>query len=191
LRYGAIFEDGVKHFRTHTERIYIQSHLKMQMTSWTKLSEVSNIEDETGVYIVRWIINGVPQKIGRLGGIDSKGILYIGSAKNLKKRTKRLWRGVKEQKPIHTAARSYIFTNNYDFIDPKDIEITTIVFDRLHEARTQEWNALKYYGNRFKELPPLNLIVGRKRFAVVGISKVGSSKVGTEINDKLKILIDF
>jgi len=158
------------------------------MTSWTKLSEVSKIEDESGVYIVRWAVNGEPQKIGRFGGIDSKGILYIGSAKNLKKRIKRLWSGIKEQKPIHTAARSFIFSNNYSIIDPKDIEITTVVFDKLNEARTQEWNALKYYGNRFKELPPLNLIVGRKRFALV---RIESSKVGTDINDKLKILIDF
>lgn len=150
-----------------------------------KLSEVTEIEEKPGVYIVRWAKDSVPFQIGRLGDIDSKGILYIGSAKSLKKRIKRLWRGIKGRKPIHTAARSFIFTDNYSLIDLNDIEKITITFDTHGEAKTQEWSALKFYGNRFKELPPLNLIIGRKRKV-----KTGSTKVEIALNEKLKILLD-
>ena len=46
------------------------------------------------------------------------------------------------------------------------MEITWIELNDGNEARRQEWLALRYYGERFGELPPLNQQVLRS--AIVG-----------------------
>ena len=58
---------------------------------WYNLKDLAaknfkDIPTGPGIYFVRWSKNGKPVVIPRLGGIDWKGILYIGSAKNLRER---------------------------------------------------------------------------------------------------------
>jgi hypothetical protein len=48
------------------------------------------------------------------------------------------------------------------------------------DARGQEWAAIKLYDDKYKEPPPLNLGIRREFFAIVGIAKVGKSRVAYE-----------
>ena len=56
------------------------------------------IENEPGIYFLRWVKNGNPVVINRLGGADPKGLLYIGETKTLRRRFQRLWRGINLKK---------------------------------------------------------------------------------------------
>jgi len=137
------------------------------MPEWIGIEEASNrLPRSPGVYTIRWCRNGEPVRIGRLRGEDRKGILYIGSAKNLRKRVRQLLRSLSSGGTGHTMARSYFCFSLNEVIGINEMEITWIELDDSDEARRQEQLALRYYGERFGELPPLNQQVLRS--AIVG-----------------------
>jgi len=163
------------------------------MAEWISLEKaIDGLPSRPGVYIVRWRKNSNPVKIGRLKGKDHQGILYIGSTKNLKRRVKELLRSLKnEYKKIkHTMAKSYIFFSLNRVIKINEIEITWIELDGYEGAQMQEWLALDHYGKKFGELPPLNLQALRSKYAKVGLSEVGKSRIVGNFNQKLKDIID-
>ena len=148
------------------------------MHEWIGIEEASNrLPRSPGVYTIRWCRNGEPVRIGRLRGEDRKGILYIGSAKNLRKRVRQLLRSLSSGGTRHTMARSYFCFSLNEVIGINEMEITWIELDDSDEARRQERLALKHYGERFGELPPLNLQALRS--AVVG-----------ELNQRLRDVIN-
>ena len=82
------------------------------MHEWIGIEEASNrLPRSPGVYTIRWCRNGEPVRIGRLRGEDRKGILYIGSAKNLMRRVRQLLESLSGEsgRIRHTMARSYLF----------------------------------------------------------------------------------
>ena len=73
-------------------------------------------------------------------------------------------------------------------LNHNEMEITWVELDSYKEAQMQEWSALKNYGKKFGELPPLNLQALRDKYATVG-SEVGRSRVSKKLDQKLKDII--
>lgn len=164
---------------------------------WIKLVDfpkyAQELKGKFGVYILRWVKNEKPVEIKRIGGVDPKGILYIGTIKrkDLKDRISNLQYGTLKRKAgYHTAADSFIFFSLHELVKDEELEVAWSVFKTIEECNHQEWLALKNYAEKFKELPPLNLVVGREKFAVIGIAKVGKVRVAGELDKKLKMLIN-
>lgn len=144
-----------------------------------------------GVYFVRWSRNGNPVSILRLGGSDHKGILYIGKAKNLRKRVRRLWKGINQQESKrHTFAKTMIFCNVSKIIDLDEYGISWDELRTPKDAVEQEWAALKYYANKYKEPPPLNLFIGREFRHIFGISDKFPLRLSAEPDPFVKSIID-
>ena len=163
------------------------------MPEWIGIEETGNILPRSpGVYIIRWCRNGEPVRIGRLRGEDRKGILYIGSAKDLRERVRQLLKSLSgESGEIrHTMAGSYLFFSLSEVIGINEMEITWIELNNSNEAQRQEWLALRYYGKKFGELPPLNLQALRSKYAVVGLAEVGRSRVVEKLDQRLRDIIN-
>jgi len=147
---------------------------------WIGIEEAINrLPPKPGVYIIRWCRNGEPVRIGRLRGEDSKGILYIGSTKSLRRRVRQFLKSLSggSGRIRHTMAKSYLFFSLNEVIRINEMEITWIELNDDNEARRQEWLALKHYGKRFGELPPLNLQALRR-------------EVSGELNQRLRNVIN-
>lgn len=177
-------------------RSEVEEQNVMNSVSWIKLNELQwqakELKNKSGVYILKWVRNGEHVEIGRIGGKDREGILYIGVAKrNLEERVSKLRRGILEKKSSgHTATMSFIYSSLYDLIKNPHEELG-IAWVEHDNAKLQEGHALKYYADKFKELPPLNLMAERETFASVGIlRKGGKSKVAGKLDEKIKALID-
>jgi len=85
------------------------------MPEWIGIEEARNrLPRSPGVYIIGWCRNGEPVRIGRLRGEDRKGILYIGSAKNLRRRVRQLLESLSSEsgRIRHTMARFFIERSN-------------------------------------------------------------------------------
>ncbi len=82
------------------------------MAEWISLEKaIDKLPSKPGVYIIRQSKNRKPVEIGRLKGVDQQGILYIGSASDLRKRVRNLLGSLegKYRKIKHTMTKSYIF----------------------------------------------------------------------------------
>jgi hypothetical protein len=165
--------------------------------NWWRLETtlLEKVPPKPGVYIIRWIKDGKPTKIGRLKGIDPQGILYIGSTKNLKRRISTLIKSlenknIKHGRINHTMVKSYIFFSLSNIIKISELEITWIELDNTEEAQAQELSALKYYGDKFGELPPLNLKASREMIPTVGLAKVGKARVIKKPDYRIIAIID-
>ena len=148
---------------------------------WYKLKDLTiknfkEITKDSGIYFVRWSKNGKPVSISRLNGVDQKGILYIGSAKELRKRIRELWKGINGQVENHTIGKTIIFCKVSEIINLDDYEISWEELKTREEAMGQEWAAVKYYADKYKEPPPMNLGIRREYFGIFGIAKFGRSQ---------------
>jgi len=138
------------------------------------LKSLKLVPQEPGVYIIRWTKNDKPVSIPRILGVDEKGILYIGSANDLRKRLRKLIRGLKRPSPkMHTASLSYYFFRLHEHIKIHELEVSWVIFKDRREAEEQEWIALRYYADKYGEAPPLNRALGRKKFLILGITELG------------------
>jgi len=150
----------------------------------------TTIDKKPGVYLLRCVKDNEPIKVGRFRKIDSKGIMYIGSAKNLKERIYNLIHGVLKGKgDVHTAVKTLIFTSLIKDVEPKNLEVAWITCENEKEAREQETVALKHYADNYGEPPPLNLQIRREMLAIVGLMKIGKS-ISPKLKDELKELLD-
>lgn len=161
--------------------------------TWYKLANLAtnkfkDVENVSGIYFVRWSRDGKPVAISRLGGVDQKGILYVGSAKNLKKRVKRLWRGINQQ-GRHTIGKTIIFCKVFELINLDEYEISWEEARSPEKAIGLEWTAIKLYADKYREPPPLNLQLRREMFIVLGIGKWGKSRFAYEEDKFVKAIL--
>ena len=162
--------------------------------TWYKIkdlidSENRNIPEDPGIYFVRRARNGYPVPIPRLGGQDNKGILYIGESKNIRRRIGQLINAIVNDGKKNTIYKTKIFCSISKLIKLEEYEITWEKLKTHEEAKGQEWAALKLYCDKYHEAPPLNLSLSRELFAIVGIARVGRSRVAYEADGFVKSII--
>jgi len=163
--------------------------------AWIKLHEaiqgpLEDVKRRSGVYLVRWA--GREKGIARMKGQDPKSTLYIGFGKNLGRRIRSLWRKFMEPKSRarHTMVDTLVYCSLVETIRSEELEIAWVPFGSESEALAQEWAGIRFYTERYGEPPPLNLSVGRKRFAIAGLAEIGKSKVVSPVKEELRSLID-
>jgi hypothetical protein len=149
----------------------VQNVTKMVELIWSKWALLYHLESEMissgpGVYQIRWAVNGVPQPISRLNGVDALGCLYIGQTDNLARRLKRFRRGVMQGsegqniRNSHTAALTYIVYEFNRKIKPEELEFR---YSELLENEIHKWEErlLQEYVRNYLDKPPLNSSVKR------------------------------
>jgi hypothetical protein len=160
----------------------------MMELTWKNISDLTSNrfsgvpKNDSGIYVVRWHRQGKPVPIQRLGGTDESGILYIGSAKKLRRRIRTLCNGI-NGKGKHTMGRTLTFCKLRETIRHDEFEITWESVKDHDTARGQEWAAIFGYSQKFKEPPPLNLELNRTKFGLTGLAVVGKSRVSYESDD--------
>jgi hypothetical protein len=83
-----------------------------------------------------------------------------------------------------------IFCSLIETIRPEELEIAWVVFREEEETRMQEWLAIHSYAGKYGELPPLNLLAARKRFAIVGLGELDKNRIASSVSEELKSLVD-
>lgn len=109
--------------------------------------------------------------IHRLGGSDSKGVLYIGKADNLYNRIPSLQQSVlsncnnalKAQIKGHQSLSKKVFRIK-EFLDTSKMTISIVVLPTYESIMYTESYLLEYYVKKFGELPPLNGQYGKYEF---------------------------
>ena len=157
-------------------------------------NKFSDVENKPGIYFIRWKKYDTPITINRLGGADSKGLLYIGESKNLRKRFQRLWRGITKvndtnSKTIHTLRKTLLFCRLHKEIKINEYEITWQHLPTKIEAQMQEVAALKLYIEKYKEPPPLNLKVCRQKYLNWGLISSDEPGFTEKTNEFVKSII--
>ncbi|MEN3052975.1 MAG: hypothetical protein ABC595_07970 [Candidatus Methanosuratincola petrocarbonis] len=139
------------------------------------------IPEDPGVYQVRCIQkNDKPIQIQRANGVDTEGILYIGSSSDLMERIRTFWRGVNENVPpnllqasISSANMSQIYNllkvphsgaNTYAIFQfagvfPQDS--LEVQWAQTSTYKSDETTLLYAYMAKFLDKPPLNLSIKR------------------------------
>jgi len=127
--------------------------------------DYTDIPNKPGVYII-----SNRNIIGRVGGDDRKGIVYIGKSINLRQRVKSFWNG------NHTAG-GYLYEHpviarkimKMRIINEKDVDkgigklkIRYATVTNLEELELAERALMFAYIRRFGEAPPLNLNVPKR-----------------------------
>lgn len=162
---------------------------------WHKLKDLAiknfnGIPNVPGIYFVRWSKNGKPVSISRLRGIDHKGILYIGSAKKLRRRIRELWRGINGRTEDHTIGKTIIFCKVFELINPSEYEIIWEELKTHDDAIGQESASIGLYAEKYKEPPPLALQIKREMFLTIGIGKIGKSRLWYEPDGFVRSIIN-
>jgi hypothetical protein len=165
--------------------------------AWYKLEDLagerfSNIPKSPGVYFVRWSRGGKPVPIHRLGGCDNKGILYIGSSKrDLRRRIREFWKATTEKNvEQHTIFATLAFCDLSDLVRLSELEVSWKVLGSPEDARGQEWAAIYLYCRKYKEPPPLNLSIGRKRYMILDLGELDEAFPAPEADDYVKSVLD-
>jgi len=163
--------------------------------TWRNIADLANSgfsevpSDDSGIYVVRWSRRGKPITIQRLGGTDLNGILYIGSAKKLRRRLRTLWNGINGQGK-HTMGKTIIFCKLHEIISPNDFQIAWEKVKNHDTALGQEWAAIVEYSQKFKEPPPLNLNLSRTKYALAGLAEAGKSRFAYESDEFVRALLE-
>jgi hypothetical protein len=147
---------------------------------WHKLNDLATkrfktIPTNSGVYYLRRLKDEKLVCVARLNGLDNEGILYIGSARDLKNRIRRLWKAINGKVNAHTIGKTIIFCGVNEIVSLKDYEIKWAKSDVGKEIH-DEWKAIHSYAVKFKEPPPLNLGLRREMFGLWGLGIWGKSK---------------
>jgi len=122
--------------------------------------KLDGIPPFSGVYEIRWAIEGRPRPIARVDGVDENGLLYIGKAENLRSRIKAFWRYIRSEKGQHTAGYTYVFYDYEKKFRPDQLEVRwmTVPEDEMDKEETR---LLDEYINKYLDRPPLNLSIKR------------------------------
>jgi hypothetical protein len=147
---------------------------------WHKLKDLAtkrfnNIPTNSGVYYLRWLRDDKPVCVARLHGSDNTGILYIGSARDLKDRIRKLWKAINGKVNAHTIGKTIIFCGVNEIISLEDYEVKWTECASGKEI-LDEWKAIHSYAMKFKEPPPLNLGLRREMFALWDLGVWDKSK---------------
>lgn len=155
------------------------------------LKKFRDVPKLSGVYFVRWSRNGKPVSIPRLRGVDHKGILYIGQAKNLRRRLRELCRGIKRNDAeAHTISKTIIFCKVFEIIKFGEYEIAWEELGTHDDAIRQEWAAIRLYAKKYREPPPLNLSIRRKLYAIGGIVRTWTDRIASKPDEFVRLVIN-
>ena len=112
------------------------------------------LRSEPGVYeIVALDRAGRPKAMRRAGGVDKRGVLYIGQGK-IRDRLRLLSRGLFQGTKGHIAGRAYNARPAIQVIAPRrDLAFR---FEHCDDPKKREKLRLDRYIRKFGEVPPLN-----------------------------------
>jgi hypothetical protein len=163
---------------------------------WYRLEDLAvnkfrDIPNSSGIYFIKWSRNRKAVPISRLKGLDGKGILYIGSAKKLRRRIQELWKGINGKVEAHTIGKTIIFCKIFELVNLDEYEIAWEELKTHENAVGQEWTAVALYAEKYKEPPPLNLGIRREYFMVIGIGRIGKSRIGYDPDEFVKSIINY
>jgi hypothetical protein len=116
--------------------------------------------------------------------------LYIGSSKDLRKRIGQFWRAISKGRREHTASSTLTFCDLSDLVKSSELEVSWKALRSPEDAERQEWAAMYLYCGKYKEPPPLNLIVGRMKYMILGLTRLGEAPLAPEIDDYVKSVVD-
>ncbi|MFC2010772.1 hypothetical protein ACFLUR_00570 [Chloroflexota bacterium] len=139
------------------------------MSKWSKWQDISSaknlakeLDKSSGVYEIRLSNSaGRPTHIGRLLGIDKKGILAIGESGNLAERTKEFYDAYKGQGFQHCVGVRFflVWASHYkDWRHSKDnskVQVRVMKLQNKTEGKEKEADFLSKYFCEYGELPPL------------------------------------
>lgn len=136
----------------------------MEQPNWSKWNglrtlDFSSIPSSSGVYQIRWGINGKPQVIRRANGDDDSGLLYIGKSKNLQDRIKKFWRRI-HGRGGHTAGWTYDFYEYRKKFKPEQMEVRWVQLPEDEIGEMEVYLLLEYVG-KYLDRPPLNISIPR------------------------------
>ena len=131
-------------------------------SKWTSLKtlDFSSIPSSSGVYQIRWAIDGKPQVIHRANGDDNSGLLYIGKSKTLRSRIGVFWKDVINKTEVHTAGYTYFYYSYEKKFKPEQLGVR---WSPLPEDEFDSWEdeLLEDYAGKYLESPPLNIRLPR------------------------------
>ena len=122
--------------------------------------DFSSIPSSSGVYQIRWAVEGKPQVIHRANGDDDSGLLYIGKTKALRKRINTFWKDVINKTEIHTAGYTYFYYSFEKKFKPEQLEVRWTELSE-DEIDSFEDELLEDYAGRYLDKPPLNIKLPR------------------------------
>jgi hypothetical protein len=111
--------------------------------------------DRPGIYKIYWIKNGVAQLIPRIGGNDTKGLLYIGETKGSLVVRLNQFRCTAFIGSTNHSGGLKLRTNKKlaSLVKKEDVFVKVEACDDPHSKEIAE---LKKYADEFGEVPPLN-----------------------------------
>ena len=139
----------------------------MKRLKWSKWSVLKTLDfgiipSLSGVYQIRWAIDGKPQLIHRANGDDEFGLLYMGETKNLRLRVRNFWDMVQKGSSVgsHTAGWTYAYYEFNKKFKPEQLEVR---WAQSPEDEMGEWEdvLLEDYVAKYLDKPPLNIQVPR------------------------------
>jgi hypothetical protein len=148
------------------------------MSNWSKWRDISSINNFTkelskvpGVYKIRLSDSaGRSHPIGRLLGIDKKGVLAIGESANLARRIKEFYKAYIGDKFMRHSVGDRLFlvwVCQYShfkttYQNNSKVQFIVMKLNNKTEAETEEERLLKEYFKTYGELPPLNSLLPDK-----------------------------
>jgi hypothetical protein len=165
----------------------------MKLT-WRNLADLASDgfsevpRDDSGIYVVRWSKERKSIPIQRLGGKDENGILYVGSAKKLRRRVRTLWNGINGH-GRHTMGKTITFCKLQEIIHTDEFEVTWESVKDHDIALGQEWAAIVDYSQKFKEPPPLNLNLSRTKYGLTDLAEFDKSGFAYESDEFVRALL--
>jgi hypothetical protein len=113
------------------------------------------IPKKHGIYEFRCVDeNRSPISVSRLKGEDPRGVVYIGSSVNLKKRINGFWKTIQNRNESRHAAGWTYCSFRYDTVFPP--ERLQFRYKLVIDTVRNEFDLLLEYRKRFMDLPPLN-----------------------------------
>lgn len=134
----------------------------MSELNWSKWHSLKTLDfnlvpASSGVYQIRWAIDGKSHLVHRANGDDKSGILYIGEGK-LRERIESFWSRINHLGGRHTAGWTY---DHYKFrrtFKPEQLEVRWLEHS---ECGRIEDELLGDYAERYLDKPPLNTRIPR------------------------------
>ncbi len=136
-------------------------------TEWKDLDEGIN-ESNSGVYKMR-IVNSAGQayKLKRFLGIDSNGIIAIGSTNNLNERIDVFNKVTMDKKYKHSEAKKLLYNIKYarfnSVFKKYKIQFSIKKVSNEEEYKEEESELIKCYFKKYGEVPPLNSNLSDKK----------------------------
>ena len=126
------------------------AYLVSDIAKWPK-----RLRSEPGVYEIAALDKaGKSKAIPRAGGVDERGVLYIGRSLKLRNRLDLFRRGLFEGLKGHIAGRTYKKRPRIQAIAPK--RNLGFRFEHCDDLEEREKQRLDRYIQKFGEVPPLN-----------------------------------